>query len=65
MMIGQKIKRLREQKGLTITELAARSGVSKSYISSMERDIKKNPSIEVLSRLSKVLQVEIGELVRE
>lgn len=42
-MVGDRIKGLREEMGLTINELAHLSNVSKSYISSIERGIQKIP----------------------
>lgn len=42
-MIGERIKRLRLQKGISLTELAEKAGVAKSYISSIERNLQKNP----------------------
>ncbi|MBD2798676.1 helix-turn-helix transcriptional regulator, partial [Xenorhabdus sp. 18] len=47
-MIGERIKRLRLQKGISLTELAEKAGVAKSYISSIERNLQKNPSIQFL-----------------
>ncbi|TCT14628.1 XRE family transcriptional regulator [Natranaerovirga pectinivora] len=47
MKIGQKIKRLRMQKGLTQEELADRSELSKGFISQLERDLT-SPSIASL-----------------
>ncbi|MDF2716869.1 MAG: sinR, partial [Paenibacillus sp.] len=44
-MIGERIRVLRLGKGWSISELADKANVAKSYISSMERDIQKNPSI--------------------
>ncbi|MDQ0858415.1 transcriptional regulator with XRE-family HTH domain [Bacillus sp. V2I10] len=42
-MIGERIKYLRQQKGYSLAELA---GVFKSYLSYIERDIQKNPSMQ-------------------
>jgi transcriptional regulator with XRE-family HTH domain len=47
MKIGQKIRRLRMQKGLTQEELADRSELSKGFISQLERDLT-SPSIATL-----------------
>jgi len=51
-MIGERIKSLREQKGYSITKLAALAGVSKSYLSYIERNVQNNPSLQVLSKLA-------------
>ena len=62
-MVGDKIKGLREQKKLTINELALYSNVSKSYISSIERGIQKNPSIEVLKKIALTLDTSLEQII--
>ncbi|MCK6208150.1 helix-turn-helix domain-containing protein [Bacillus infantis] len=62
-MVGGRIKRLRLLRGFSINELAEKSGVSKSYLSYIERDIQKNPSLQVLSKLAKTLGTSVEELL--
>ncbi|MFD1020290.1 helix-turn-helix domain-containing protein [Thalassobacillus hwangdonensis] len=62
-MIGRRLKELRLDKGISLSELSRRSGVSKSYISNIERGVQKNPSLIVLRKLSKTLDVTIEQLV--
>ena len=57
-MIGEKIRSIRIQKKLTLTELAKRIGVAASFISQVERGIS-NPSIKSLRAIAKVLNVPI------
>ncbi|HAX40854.1 MAG TPA: Cro/Cl family transcriptional regulator, partial [Clostridiales bacterium] len=47
MEIGVKIKQLRQQRGLTQEELAARTELTKGFISQLERDLT-SPSIATL-----------------
>ena len=54
--IGQKIKNLRLQKGLTQEELGERTDLSKGYISQLERELS-SPSIETLFHLLEVLGI--------
>lgn len=54
MEIGNKLKELRIQKGLTQEELADRSELSKGFISQLERDLT-SPSIATLIDLLQVL----------
>lgn len=54
MEIGNKIKELRMQKGLTQEELADRCELSKGFISQLERDLT-SPSIATLIDLLQVL----------
>lgn len=62
-MIGDRVRSLREESLLSISELAEKSGVAKSYISSLERNIKMNPSINVLEKISKGLGVPLEKIV--
>ncbi|WP_077214393.1 helix-turn-helix domain-containing protein [Bacillus dakarensis] len=62
-MIGKNIYRIRKQRGLTLSELAERAAISKSYLSNIERSLNKNPSIQVLEKISGVLQVDLQLLL--
>lgn len=64
-LIGEKIKKLRKDKNMSISELAEKAGVAKSYLSSIERGIQKNPSIQFMEKISHVLGVSINELLRK
>ena len=54
MQIGDKLRRLRLQRGLTQEELADRCELSKSFISLLERDLT-SPSLDTLSDLLETL----------
>ena len=54
MKIGEKLRRLRLQKGLTQEELADRCELSKGFISQVERDLA-SPSIATLTDLLECL----------
>ncbi|MBP1990361.1 helix-turn-helix domain-containing protein [Paenibacillus eucommiae] len=62
-MIGKRVLQLRKEKGMSLTELAERAGVAKSYISNLERDIQKNPSIQFLEKIAGVLKVPVDRLI--
>lgn len=62
--IGTKIRRLRREEGITLDTLATRAGLSKSYISKLERGLQ-SPSISTLSNIASALGVDITELFRE
>ncbi|WP_438434870.1 helix-turn-helix domain-containing protein [Gorillibacterium sp. sgz500922] len=64
-MIGDRIKYLREQKGLTITELAEMADISKSYLSHIERKLQNNPSLLMLSKLAESLDTHLEFLLGE
>lgn len=62
-MIGERVKQLRKAKGLSLTELAERAGVAKSYLSSIERNIQSNPSVQFLEKIAAVLNVSVEALL--
>lgn len=64
-MIGENVREIRRKKGISMTELAERSLVSKSYLSNIERNLKTNPTIDILLRVSQVLDVELYDLLDE
>lgn len=64
-LIGEKIKKIRENKSMSISELAEKAGVAKSYLSSIERNIQSNPSIQFMEKIGQVLGVSVNELLRE
>ncbi|WP_158734941.1 helix-turn-helix domain-containing protein [Alteribacillus sp. YIM 98480] len=64
-MIGDRVKKYRKEKDLSLTELAEKAGVAKSYLSAIERNIQTNPSIQFLEKISKVLNVSIDALIKD
>ena len=58
MKIGNKLKELRIQKGLTQEELADRAELSKGFISQLERDLT-SPSIATLVDILQVLGLSL------
>lgn len=62
-MIGDELRKAREQAGLTQETLAFASGLHRTYISILERDLK-SPTLDVLARLCKVLGIPVSVLVR-
>ncbi|KRE51281.1 helix-turn-helix domain-containing protein [Paenibacillus sp. Soil522] len=62
-MIGERIQMLRKRNGLSLTELSQRAGIAKSYLSSIERGLQQNPSIQFLEKVSGVLNVTVEELL--
>lgn len=65
MSLGQIIRERRESLKLTLDEVAAKTGFSKPYISTVETGKVKNPpSDNLLSRLEGILKFERGQLCR-
>jgi XRE family transcriptional regulator, regulator of sulfur utilization len=61
--LGKRVAYLRKERHLTQLALGLESGLSKSYISDLERG-QRNPTVEVLLRLVKALGVTLEELFR-
>jgi transcriptional regulator with XRE-family HTH domain len=64
ILFGKNIKAIREAKGLGVNELSRLSGVNASYISALERDEKKNPSVNTLEKLADALKVNINDIMK-
>ncbi|MCU9614509.1 helix-turn-helix domain-containing protein [Caldibacillus lycopersici] len=64
-MIGDRVKNLRLERKMSLSELAEKAGVAKSYISSIERNLQSNPSIQFLEKISNVLHVPIDYFLNE
>ncbi|MGQ9477020.1 MAG: helix-turn-helix domain-containing protein [Candidatus Bipolaricaulia bacterium] len=62
--IGERIRAARQQKGLTLEELAARTGLSVSFISQVERGIS-SPSIVSLYSICKALEIPVTRVLAE
>ena len=56
-----RLKRLRELKGVTLEQLAERAGLTKSYLSKVERGLSV-PSIATALKLADAFEVGVGEL---
>jgi transcriptional regulator with XRE-family HTH domain len=60
--VGPRLKRVRTRRGVTLTELAAATGISKSTLSRLETGRRK-PSLELLLPIAQAHQVPLDELV--
>ena len=59
---GARIRGLRREQGLTLEELAGRSGVSRAMISKLERG-EKNPTLVVAAKVAEGLGVTLSQLM--
>ena len=62
MTLGEKIVRLRNEKGLSSVELAKATGLSRGYLWQLETGGKDNPSLDILQKLAGALGVTVAEL---
>jgi transcriptional regulator with XRE-family HTH domain len=63
-VLGANIRAFREQRGLSLSELARRSSIAKGTLSQLESG-SGNPTIETVFSLSNALDVPVSELVTE
>jgi transcriptional regulator with XRE-family HTH domain len=57
---GQRLRELRQARGLSQEELAYRAGLHRTYVSSAERG-ERNVSLVNIERLAKAVDVDIRE----
>jgi len=62
-MIGKNIQRIRKKRNYSLSELADRAQISKSYLSNIERNLNQNPSIHIIESISSVLEVDFRTLL--
>jgi ribosome-binding protein aMBF1 (putative translation factor) len=58
------LKAERERQGLTLAQLAERSGIDKGAISKLETGRQANPTVDTLSRLAAGLGIRVGLTLR-
>lgn len=64
MNIGERLRFIRESKKITIYRLSKETGVSQNHISGIELG-KRQPTIDMLIRLTKPLGITLSELFNE
>ena len=65
MALGPRLRRYRRAKRLTQRELAQRAEVRQAYISELETGLRRNPHVETLQRLARVLGISLSMLIGE
>ena len=61
-LVGSRLRRVRDQRGLTLTEAATLAGMSKSTLSRLETG-QRRPSLELLLPLAQTYRVPLDDLV--
>ncbi len=61
-VIGARLREARKREGLSLSELAARTGVTKGFLSQVERDLT-SASVGTLVRLCGALRINAGALL--
>lgn len=64
MTIGEKLKKSRNEKGMSLRELATKVELSASFLSQIEQG-KASPSIENLKKIATTLDVRVSYLIED
>lgn len=60
--IGGRIRQLRQERGMTLDQLAAQAGISASHLSRLERD-QAEPSFTVAAAIAQQIGVSLSDLL--
>jgi transcriptional regulator with XRE-family HTH domain len=65
MSLAERLRKLREDKGLSLEDVSKKAGISKTYLWELERDTSgaKKPSAEVLLKIANALSTTLAELL--
>jgi transcriptional regulator with XRE-family HTH domain len=61
--IGERIRSERTKAGLSLSRLAAATGLSKTYLIRLETDPSSNPSLGVLRQIADALDITVADLL--
>ena len=62
--LGQKIKKLRQKLGLSQDDFARKADVPYTTLTKVETGVIKKPSVFVVGKIAKALNVDIEELIK-
>lgn len=61
--LGQRIKIIRQNKGLSQSEIENRTGIKREYLSKIENSELKNPTYGTIQKICKGIDISIAELL--
>lgn len=61
--IGRRVREEREKAGLSLSQLAERSGLTKGYLVRLENQEAANPSVEVVAQIAEALDLTAADLL--
>ena len=61
--LGENMKRIRFENGMSQSDICRKLGVDRSYISNVENG-NKNPTLSTITKLAKALGVSVDELLK-
>ena len=59
--LGARIRYLRQQKNMTIEDLALEADINRNYLCDLERGTR-NPTVVVLNKIAKALEINLSTL---
>ena len=59
---GKKVREIRLKKELSQGDISRRLNLHRSYISGIERGVR-NPSLKVIQKIAKALEIDINKLI--
>jgi transcriptional regulator with XRE-family HTH domain len=62
-MMGDELRKLRERAEMTQEELSFMAGLSRPYVSQLERDLK-SPTVDTLFRICDALEVSAASVIK-
>lgn len=62
--VARIFRETREKRGLSMTQLAAKAGLSHAMISFVERELR-NPTLDTMLRIARVLEVNLDDVLRQ
>ena len=63
-IFAERLRELRKSKGLTQEQLAERSDIDYKYLQKLEGKNPSSPTLSVLEKLSRGLEISLSELIR-
>lgn len=65
MSLAARLRKLREDKGMSVEELAAKAKISKTYLWELERDTSgaKKPSADALLKIARALSTTLADVL--
>lgn len=60
--LGKRIRFLRQNKKLSIEDLALESEINKNYLSDLERGVR-NPTLRIMGKIAKALEISLADLL--
>jgi transcriptional regulator with XRE-family HTH domain len=64
MQIGNRIKAIRKERGITQTDLALKAGMSRTYLADIEGN-RYTPSLNILKVIADALNLRISDIIEE